>query len=85
MKRWVWMIGALGWLLAACTLIAEQSAPPAESDAPPAPQPETAVPTPLPDGPLAPDLTHDVWLNTEPLTTADLRGNVVLIDFWTFG
>ncbi|MDX2216305.1 MAG: thioredoxin family protein [Oculatellaceae cyanobacterium bins.114] len=24
------------------------------------------------------------WLNSEPLTIADLRGNVVLIQFWTF-
>ncbi|HEX4864140.1 MAG TPA: hypothetical protein VFV02_08715, partial [Acidimicrobiales bacterium] len=24
------------------------------------------------------------WLNSPPLTTADLRGNVVLIDFWTY-
>jgi thiol-disulfide isomerase/thioredoxin len=24
------------------------------------------------------------WLNSAPLTAADLRGNVVLIDFWTF-
>ena len=24
------------------------------------------------------------WLNSEPLTAADLRGHVVLVDFWTF-
>jgi thiol-disulfide isomerase/thioredoxin len=24
------------------------------------------------------------WLNSEPLTPADLRGNVVLVDFWTY-
>ena len=24
------------------------------------------------------------WLNSPPLTAADLRGNVVLIDFWTY-
>lgn len=24
------------------------------------------------------------WLNSEPLTVADLKGNVVLIQFWTF-
>ena len=25
-----------------------------------------------------------VWLNTEPLTSAGLRGRVVLVDFWTY-
>jgi thiol-disulfide isomerase/thioredoxin len=25
-----------------------------------------------------------VWLNSEPLTAAGLRGNVVLVDFWTY-
>ena len=24
------------------------------------------------------------WLNSQPLTTAGLRGKVVLIDFWTY-
>jgi thiol-disulfide isomerase/thioredoxin len=33
----------------------------------------------------APDFTGiEGWLNTTPLTLADLRGKVVLIDFWTF-
>jgi thiol-disulfide isomerase/thioredoxin len=33
----------------------------------------------------APDFTGiDGWLNSTPLTLADLRGKVVLIDFWTF-
>jgi len=25
------------------------------------------------------------WLNSDPLTVADLKGNVVLLQFWTFG
>lgn len=34
----------------------------------------------------APELTSPVWLNTDqPLSLADLRGKVVLLDMWTFG
>lgn len=32
----------------------------------------------------APGLRVDQWLNSEPLSMADLRGQVVLIDFWDY-
>lgn len=36
-------------------------------------------------GSPAPDIASDVWLNGPPATIAELRGQVVLIEFWTFG
>ena len=34
----------------------------------------------------APELDNEIWLNTEqPLRLADLRGQVVLLEMWTFG
>lgn len=33
----------------------------------------------------APELFNEVWLNSEPLRLVDLRGQVVLIEFWTYG
>jgi hypothetical protein len=33
----------------------------------------------------APELFNQVWLNSPPLKLADLRGKVIVIDFWTFG
>jgi hypothetical protein len=33
----------------------------------------------------APELANEVWLNSDPLRLADLRGKVVVVEFWTFG
>ncbi len=47
----------------------------------------TSLPTnSLPNFGLAPELTNQVWLNTDaPLRLAELRGKVVLLEMWTFG
>jgi thiol-disulfide isomerase/thioredoxin len=44
----------------------------------------TATPVPL-RGPRAPDITSNTWLNSSPLSPADLHGKVVVVDFWTLG
>ena len=33
----------------------------------------------------APELQNDTWINSEPLLLADLRGSVVIVEFWTYG
>jgi cytochrome c biogenesis protein CcdA/peroxiredoxin len=45
----------------------------------------SADPMNLPRLSRAPELVGlDTWFNSEPLTMADLKGKVVLIDFWTY-
>ena len=67
----------MGVLVAACAAL---SVAPAE-DPPPAGDPIV-----LKDHGPAPELSNDVWLNSEQaLRLADLRGKVVLLDMWTFG
>jgi hypothetical protein len=36
-------------------------------------------------GATAPDVAGGPWIGSPPLTTAALRGRVVLVEFWTFG
>ncbi|MGH7312577.1 MAG: hypothetical protein ACREJV_05345 [Candidatus Rokuibacteriota bacterium] len=33
----------------------------------------------------APEIAAGPWINSVPLTLADLRGRVVLVEFWTYG
>ncbi len=36
-------------------------------------------------GPPAPDVAGGPWINSPPLTMPALRGQVVLVEFWTYG
>ena len=36
-------------------------------------------------GAQAPEVGGGPWINSAPLTTAGLRGRVVLVEFWTYG
>ena len=49
----------------------------------------TPLPTPIADtsklGPEAAEITRiDGWINSDPLLISELKGKVVLIDFWTY-
>jgi peptide-methionine (R)-S-oxide reductase len=35
--------------------------------------------------PVAPEISGGTWINSDPLTLKNLRGRVVVVDFWTFG
>lgn len=48
-------------------------------------EPTPTLTQPVAEGPIAPELTGtQAWINSEPLKIHDLRGKVVLIDFWTY-
>ncbi|HSG18879.1 MAG TPA: hypothetical protein VLE70_21475 [Anaerolineae bacterium] len=58
--------------------------PPNTPTSEPRPTPQPAVD--LPNLGPAPDIANEVWLNTDrPLNLAALQGEVVLVEFWTFG
>jgi hypothetical protein len=49
-----------------------------------------ALPTPalaqgLRLGAAAPEIAGGPWINSPALTTAALRGRVLLVEFWTYG
>ena len=33
----------------------------------------------------APDIASQTWLNSDPIHVSDLKGKVVMVEFWTFG
>ncbi|MEZ4867084.1 MAG: hypothetical protein R3C14_37520 [Caldilineaceae bacterium] len=39
----------------------------------------------LPNLGAAPELTNETWFNSEALKLMDLRGKVVMVEFWTYG
>jgi hypothetical protein len=39
----------------------------------------------LTTGRPAPEIAGASWINSAPLTTAALKGRVVLVEFWTYG
>lgn len=52
----------------------------------PAPvNPSTALAVQLPNRGPAPELTNEIWINSPPLRLEDLRGQVVIVEFWTYG
>jgi len=75
-------IGLIGFILGAC----------AGSPEPPQPSPEPAVrptavqPPELPDHGPAPEISGSSWVNSDvALRLEELRGQVVLLEMWTFG
>lgn len=70
MKRW--LLGLTGLMAAAAAVIAPHLT-------------QAQDRLPLPNYGPAPELNNAVWLNTEEaLRLEDLRGQVVLLEFWTF-
>ena len=55
----------------------------ASGDSPTAAQ--QAILAQLPARGPAPELSNDTWFNSAPLRLADLRGKVVMVEFWTYG
>lgn len=81
-------LGALLLTLAATSCSNPSEAPtPAVDSTGDAEAADTVLPAAdLPDLGPAPELVNRIWLNSEtPLRLSDLRGQVVLLDFWTFG
>jgi hypothetical protein len=83
MKRWIGL--GIGLLIASCSTSTPKS-PLSTSASPGEPAPNEQPSFVLDNYGPAPELENEVWLNTDqPLRLANLRGQVVLLDMWTFG
>jgi hypothetical protein len=77
--RWIGINVIMFLFLAACAPEPAAERPREEKEAP-------TSKVALPRMRLAPEITNESWINTdEPVTLASQRGNVVLLEFWTFG
>ncbi|MBW7886660.1 MAG: redoxin domain-containing protein [Caldilineaceae bacterium] len=66
--------------------LAQNAEPQAVAEAEPAIAPElAALLAKYPKRGSVPELTNEIWFNSEPLKLADLRGKVVMVEFWTYG
>ena len=98
-KNWLPLTAAVLLLAAVAAILwlAQPAANPANSDAAAAPAEARQIaapePTPSPTPTLitppgtkpAPEFRGiTAWLNSEPLAMAELRGQVVLVDIWTY-
>lgn len=76
---------ALITVLVAVACTAQPQAESASTSPPPMPTARAESLLRLDDLGPAPEIANDTWINSEPLNLATQRGNVVLLEFWTYG
>lgn len=72
----------LGFALTGCPEPAPDEAPEQEEAAPAGDSSNSAKAGPGAKADLAPEIQAGYWLNSDPLRLADLRGKIVVLEFW---